>query len=76
MLRASMPARVRLKLTRFKAGVLDDVNLRGGFKPWVDALKQLGCMVDDSPRWLDDSYKQVRTRVGVKGTRIEIEVLP
>jgi hypothetical protein len=68
--------RMRVTFTRFSAGELDDDNLRGGFKPMRDALKDLNVIVDDNSRWLEAHYFQVKTPTGVQGTTIEIEVLP
>jgi hypothetical protein len=68
-------ARMRVRFTRYCSGTLDDMNLRGGCKPLVDAMVQLGLLHDDSPQWLDDHYEQVRTKRGDKRMRIEIEAV-
>jgi len=59
--------RVRLKVTRFYTGQgfrpYDADNLIGGFKPILDLLKAktgAGYIVDDSPKWLELEFKQVR----------------
>lgn len=41
-----------------RARLLDDDNLVGGFKYCRDALKHLGWIVDDSPTWLQATYRQ------------------
>ena len=45
----------RLRLIR------DDVNLRGGAKPLVDAMVGIRLLYDDSDKYLDENYSQVRT---------------
>lgn len=37
-------------------------NLSGGMKPVLDAMEATGLIVDDSPRWLRDTYDQHRDR--------------
>lgn len=66
---------MRVTFTRYSHCELDDDNLRGGFKPMRDALKDLNVIVDDNAQWLDARYFQVRTPTGVQGTQLEIEVL-
>lgn len=36
-------------------------NLVGGCKPLLDALKTSGFIVDDSEKWIKDTYKQLVT---------------
>jgi hypothetical protein len=67
--------KMRVVFTRFSAGELDDDNLRGGFKPLRDALVELGVLVDDTSRWLQAEYQQVKTKPGDRRTRIEIEAV-
>jgi hypothetical protein len=42
----------------------DRINLIGGYKPVIDAMVLEGLLVDDAPRWLDDSYAQERVAKG------------
>jgi len=39
---------------------LDDDNLTGGFKGMRDAIKRVGLIVDDSPKWLETKYLQLK----------------
>ncbi len=70
------PSRVRVTVTRYSAGTLDDDNLRGGCKPLRDALVAVGVLHDDSPAWLEAHYRQAPAAKNEKRTRLEIEVLP
>jgi len=68
-----MPAARRkrfVRITRVASRLLDLDNLWGGAKIPIDAMKKLGIVVDDSPRWLKLSVVQR------KGTpaRTEIEI--
>ena len=47
-----------VKITRYSSRKLDYGNLVGGCKPLLDALKHAKLIVDDSPDWIADSYKQ------------------
>jgi Holliday junction resolvase RusA-like endonuclease len=49
---------VDLKIISNRKRKLDADNLVGGCKPVLDALKRLGVIVDDSPKWLDTLYEQ------------------
>jgi hypothetical protein len=75
LLQAGEPRKVRVTVVRYSAGVLDDANLRGGCKPLLDVLVDLGVLHDDSPRWVEDRYEQRLGKRGEKRTRIELEVL-
>ena len=60
---------VHLELRSFRHGTLDDDNLRGGCKGLIDALKRLGFITDDSPRYFTASYSQAVQR---KNKRTEL----
>lgn len=61
--------RKHVKITSLRSRLLDEGNLWGGGKDLVDALKTMGLIRDDSPKWIDLEMKQ---RLGGKGTVIEI----
>jgi hypothetical protein len=63
----------KVTITRHSAGTLDKGNLIGGCKPLLDALVRLGLLVDDSPEWLDDHYRQVKCPRKAARTEICIE---
>ena len=46
-------------ITSYRNRLLDTQNLSGGLKPLVDVIVERGHLVDDSPYWVDDDYKQV-----------------
>lgn len=56
--------------------VLDDDNLRGGCKGLVDALRRLGLVRDDSPRWMTATYSDVRRRGETPHTVVTIAAAP
>lgn len=51
----------------------DYVNLVGGCKPLVDAIKRAGFLRDDTPKWVDDCYLQRASEDGI--ARVEIELI-
>lgn len=51
---------------------LDDMNLRGGCKPLVDALVAEHVLRDDTAEWLEDHYFAVPAPRGVHMTRLYI----
>ena len=54
----------------------DDANFRHGCKPIPDFLKMNGWIVDDSPKWFECEYRQIRLQDSNKresGTLVEIE---
>jgi hypothetical protein len=68
----------RLVITRYWAAgcrAFDFVNLVGGCKPLVDAIKCAGWLRDDTPRWVDDWYKQVKSDDGIARVGIELSEL-
>lgn len=60
-----------VKVTSIRKRLLDDDNLSGGFKGGRDALKRLGLIVDDNPKWVRFEYFQKTQKIGI-GTIIEI----
>lgn len=50
--------KMRVKVSSYRKRLLDTDNLIGGFKGGRDALKRLGLIVDDSPKWCDFEYEQ------------------
>jgi hypothetical protein len=57
---------------------LDDDNFRGGCKPVIDCLKDLGWVKDDSLKWVKVKYEQkTRGEEGTHetGTRIQVRAL-
>lgn len=60
----------RLKITSIRPRMLDFLNLCGGSKGLVDAIVNLGLLIDDSPNYVDVEIKQID---GPTGTIIELE---
>jgi hypothetical protein len=61
--RADLPSatgryRVAVTITRYGHNTLDHGNLVGGCKGLLDLLVQEGLLVDDAPKWVDDTYLQ------------------
>lgn len=60
----------RVTFTRVFSGRqrhLDGDNLVAGLKPLRDGLTELGMIVDDSPKWLEAHYEQVKgPEAGIK----------
>jgi hypothetical protein len=65
--------KMHVKITRFSTRTLDYGNLVGGCKPLLDAMKQNGLIVDDSPKWIEDEYFQENCKTGFERTEIEIK---
>jgi Holliday junction resolvase RusA-like endonuclease len=59
-------------ITSYRKRLLDLDNLVGGAKPLIDALCDMGLIVDDSPDWLDLEVKQKQQSIG-EHTSIEIK---
>ncbi len=73
--------RVRVIVERHCSGAgLDDMNLRGGCKPLIDAMVDENILHNDTQTWLEDHYVAVALERGEKKkTRVLIsrsEVLP
>lgn len=63
----------RVKFVSLRSRMLDTDNLIGGFKGVRDAIKRLGVIVDDSPKWLDALYEQRPAKKETHGFFIEVE---
>jgi len=50
---------------------MDHANLVGGMKGVVDAMVRVGLLVDDSPKWFEAEYVQVRSDRSGLHVRIE-----
>jgi len=68
-------ARRKIKFTSYRVKKLDDDNLRGGIKPVVDGLVDLGLLHDDSPAWATFEYEQVLVPQSERRTVIEVETV-
>lgn len=62
---------VGVRIVSYRHNTLDEGNLIGGCKSLVDAMRDLGFFVDDSPKHFRDSYGQAIDR---KNKRTEIEI--
>jgi len=63
-----------VKITSIRSRLLDMGNLIGGAKYLIDAIRDLGLIVDDNTKWVEIEYKQKQQKLG-KSTIIEIEDL-
>lgn len=81
----SLPPKPRGRRSVFVLNVLppgkrrfDRQNLRAGCKPILDALKRLGVIHGDTPRWVEDDADQRRAEPGelAPATRITVTDLP
>jgi hypothetical protein len=54
----------RLIIDVHRRRLLDYDRLVGGCVPLVDAIKHLGLIVDDRPKWLDSEYRQTLVKKG------------
>jgi hypothetical protein len=76
MREAACPAATKrraITLTRLYSGrerEWDYGNLVGGCKVVIDAMKHAGLLVDDSPKWSDQQYRQERG--AASGLRVEV----
>jgi hypothetical protein len=70
------PEKMRVQITVHSHGArvrrLDPDNLWGGCKPLIDAMRDVGLIKNDSPKWLDLGVAECR-EPGRTGTRIEFE---
>lgn len=64
--------RVSLTLTRYGLRVLDAGNLAASFKPVEDGLKDAGVIVDDSPKWVEVSFKQMLCKRGEERVTVAV----
>lgn len=63
----------KMVITRYGSRLLDADNYAGACKILIDQIKNKGLIVDDSPKWLDISFEQVKCRRGMEKTVVEIE---
>jgi Holliday junction resolvase RusA-like endonuclease len=69
--KATQPRRVTIiRLYSGREREWDYGNLVGGCKPVLDAMKAAGLIVDDSPKWSEQIYKQERG--AESGLRVEV----
>jgi len=59
-------------ITIHRNRALDPDNLTGGCKPLIDAMRDIGLIKNDSPKWITLSVAQVPCRKGQERTEIEI----
>ncbi|MFA5168939.1 MAG: hypothetical protein WC530_10475 [Candidatus Omnitrophota bacterium] len=60
------------KVSGGRARRLDTDNLIGGQKPLVDAMKNLGLLKDDNPKWAAITYLENRDKVETPRTEIDV----
>lgn len=71
---ASANQRRHVTFTRHYSGrqqEFDHANLVGGAKGMVDAMVRVGLLVDDSPKWFEAEYRQIRSDRSGLHVRIE-----
>lgn len=62
-----------LIIERYGSRLLDRDNYHGGCKPMIDAIKEKGLIVDDSPKWCEIEWKeQVKSKRTEEKTIINI----
>jgi len=61
-----------IEVKRYGSRMYDYDNFAGGAKSLIDLLKEKGLIVDDSPKWLDISFSQVKTKRGLEKTVLMI----
>jgi hypothetical protein len=66
------PRMVHIHYTRYSKAMMDTDNLYGSFKLIGDAMKGIGLVKDDSPRYVALRCEHVITRV--KGTKLVITI--
>lgn len=64
--------KVAAKIISFRSSELDHANLVGGAKMIPDALKILGYIKDDKPRWFSCEYEQRKSSRAAECTIIHI----
>ena len=65
------PDRMRVQIKVYRPRRFDPDNAMGGLKPLIDAMRDLGLLKNDSPKWIDLSLEQY---VDGKNPRTEIEM--
>ena len=67
-----------VKILSIRKRLIDEDNLRMGCKCVVDAVKRLGWLKDDSPKWVEITVRQIQVKYTadqLEGTRIAVEEL-
>lgn len=62
-----------IKIICYHSRQYDEENFIGGTKGLVDALKEKGFFVDDSPKWLEREHHQVKCKRGEEKTIVIIQ---
>ncbi|TVR43524.1 MAG: hypothetical protein EA402_09485 [Planctomycetota bacterium] len=82
LLRAQLPPveplhiPVKLLIRSYRNRLVDYANLVGGAKPIPDCLQRLGYLEDDSPRWFECSYEQLRCPRSEERTELQFPIFP
>ncbi len=63
--------KMRVIITSLRQRLLDYDNLVGGCKGLLDAMKRIGILVDDGPKWIDTTYIQETRKKPERKTVIE-----
>lgn len=62
-----------ITVIRYGSRALDHDNCMGGLKPLIDSIKELGLIVDDSPKWLDLKVEQKKCKRGLEHCIVKIK---
>jgi len=65
--------KVRVTITVYRGRRQDPDNVGGSLKPVLDALKDCGWIVDDSPKWIDLVAVERTAKKAERRTVIELE---
>jgi hypothetical protein len=65
--------RMKMEITMFNSRLYDADNLAGAYKVVVDAIKELGFIKEDSRKWVDLQYDQMKVPRNKSSTHIEIQ---
>ena len=66
--------RMALTITRHGPRFLDRDNMIGGCKSLIDAIRKVGLIVDDSPKWLDVTFLQEKCAGTNKKTTVVVRM--
>ena len=67
------PKKALLYVCRYAKKALDYDNLVGGCKPLIDAIKELGMIVDDNEKWVKVTYTQTPADNEREFTKVKIK---
>lgn len=68
--------KVLIKITRYGCRTLDQGNFIGGCKQLLDSMKDKKLIVDDSPEWIEVTYKQIKVEHRKdERTKVELETI-